>query len=129
MLSPKIQLFNAIFSRSLALNYQTYDYVPAKEENVPYPFVHLAESISADVFDNKQVITSRISQTIHVWGYANDKALFAEMVFNLELELRNLTRLNNYYVRLVALDSNEIIDDTTSDKLLHGIIQAEYKLS
>jgi hypothetical protein len=32
-------------------------------------------------------------------------------------------------VRLVSLDSNEIYDNTTTDNLLHGIIQAEYKIT
>ncbi|MGF2617733.1 hypothetical protein FZC84_11905 [Rossellomorea vietnamensis] len=129
MKSPKIQLFNAVFSKSLALGYNTYDYLPGKDDETPYPFVHVAGSISSDVLDNKDMITGIISQTVNVWGLANNKASFAEMVFSLEQELRKLTKLDNYFVRMVSLDSNEIPDNTTTDNLLHGIIQAEYKLS
>lgn len=127
--SPKIQLFNAVFSKSLALGYRTYDYLPGKDESTPYPVVHVAESISADVIDNKQTITSRISQTVHVWSLANDRATFADMVYSLEMDLRKLHQLDNYYLRLLALNSNEVYDNTTDDNLLHGIIEAEYKLS
>ncbi|WP_200411293.1 hypothetical protein [Virgibacillus salexigens] len=129
MLSPKVQLFNAVFSKSVALGYDTYDYLPGKDEETPYPFVHVAEVTSADVINNKDVINSRISQTVHVWGMANDRALFSDMVFKLEMELRRLYQLDNYYLRLLALDSNEMYDNTTMDNLLHGIIQVEYKIT
>lgn len=129
MKSPKIQLFNAVFNKSLNLGYGTYDYLPGKEEEVPYPFVHVAGSIGSDVFNNKEVITGNLSQTIHVWEMANNRVHFAEMIYNLEIALRRLTQLDNYYVRLVSLDSNEIFDNTTTDNLLHGVIQAEYRIT
>jgi hypothetical protein len=129
MKSPKIQLFNAVFNRSLSLGYDTHDYLPGKDETTPYPFVHVAGAISSDVINNKEVITGNISQTIHVWEMANNRSHFAEMIYNLEMELRRLAQLENYYVRLVSLDSNEIYDNTTTDNLLHGIIQAEYRIT
>jgi hypothetical protein len=129
MKSPKIQLFNAVFSRSLSLGYETYDYLPGKDEDTHYPFVHIAGSVSSDVMNNKEVITGTISQTIHVWGLVNDRSQFAEMIFHLEMELRRISELENYFVRLTELDSNEIYDNTTTDNLLHGIIQAEYRIT
>ncbi|KAA0560765.1 hypothetical protein F0342_21630 [Bacillus sp. CH30_1T] len=129
MKSPKIQLFNAVFNKSLSLEYDTYDYLPGKDEEVSYPFVYVAGSIGSDVINNKEVITGNISQTIHVWEMANNRAHFAEMIYNLEMALRRLTKLDNYYVRLVSLDSNEIFDNTTTDNLLHGVIQAEYRIT
>ncbi|MDL4842836.1 hypothetical protein [Aquibacillus rhizosphaerae] len=129
MESPKIQLFNTVFKKSLALNYSTYDYSPPKEQGVPYPFVHVGETIGADVINNKTVITGTLTQTVHVWALATDRATFADMVHKLEKEFRKITRLTNYNVRLIALDSNEIYDNTTTDNLLHGIIQVEYKIS
>jgi hypothetical protein len=129
MKSPKIQLFNAVFNHSSSLGYDTYDYLPGKDESTPYPFVHVAGSISSDVINNKEVITGNISQTIHVWEIASNRSYFAEMIYYLEMELRRLTQLENYYVRLTSLDSNEIYDNTTTDNLLHGIIQAEYKIT
>ncbi|MGM0864541.1 MAG: hypothetical protein ACQEWF_07710 [Bacillota bacterium] len=129
MKSPKIQLFNAVFSRSLSLGYDTYDYLPGKDDETPYPFVHIAGSVSSDVINNKEIITGTISQTIHVWGLANDRSHFAEMIFQIEMELRRLSELENYFVRLTELDSNEIFDNTTTDNLLHGIIQVEYRLT
>jgi hypothetical protein len=129
MKSPKIQLFNAVFSRSLSLGYETYDYLPGKDEDAHYPFVHIAGSVSSDVMNNKEVITGTISQTIHVWGLVNDRSQFAEMIFHLEMELRRISELENYFVRLTELDSNEIYDNTTTDNLLHGVIQAEYRIT
>jgi hypothetical protein len=129
MKSPKIQLFNAVFNKSLNLGYGTYDYLPGKDGEVPYPFVHVAGSVGSDVINNKEVITGNLSQTIHVWEMANNRIHFAEMIYNLEMSLRRMTQLDNYYVRLVALDSNEIYDNTTTDNLLHGVIQAEYRIT
>ncbi|KGX88036.1 hypothetical protein [Pontibacillus litoralis] len=129
MLSPKIQLFNVVFQISTDLGYQTIDYAPVSSPGLTYPFVHVGESNSTDVINNKGIITGRISQTIHVWGYANDRALFSGMMDQLETSLRKLTRLKNYYIKLEELQSNEIYDNTTNDNLLHGIIQVEYKLT
>jgi hypothetical protein len=129
MKSPKIQLFNAVFNKSISLGYDTYDYLPGKDEEVSYPFVYVAESIGSDVINNKEVITGNISQTIHVWEMANNRLHFAEMINNLEMALRRMAQLDNYYVRLVSLDSNEIFDNTTTDNLLHGVIQAEYRIT
>jgi hypothetical protein len=129
MKSPKIQLFNEVFNKSISLGYDTYDYLPGKDEGIPYPVVHLAGAIGSDVINNKEVIIGNISQTIHVWEMANNRSHFAEMIYNLEMALRRLTKLDNYYVRLASLDSNEIYDNTTTDNLLHGIIQAEYRIT
>lgn len=129
MVAPEIQLFNAVFRKSINLGYQTIDYATQGEDGLEYPFVHVGESISSDVINNKEVITGRISQTIHVWGYADDRALFSNMVFQLKQELRGLSKLNNYYVELDSLSSNAVFDNSTDDRLLHGIIQAEYELN
>ncbi|WP_082234971.1 hypothetical protein [Halobacillus massiliensis] len=129
MESPEIQLFNEVFIQSLELGYQTVDYAAQGENGIHYPFVHVSESISDDVINNKEIITGRLSQTIHVWGYANDRDKFSNMVFQLKQRLRGLTRLSNYFVNIEALNSNAVFDSTTDDDLLHGIIQVEYELS
>lgn len=129
MISPQIQLFNAVFNLSLGHKYQTVDYDAVGDEGLSYPFVHVAEFISDDQITNKDVITGQLSQTIHVWALATDRGAFSNMVFKLEQSLRKLSRLENYYVKLTALNSNSIIDSSTNDRLLHGIIQAEFKLT
>lgn len=129
MLSPQIQLFNAIFSASESLDYKTIDYSPTNDDSLPYPFVFVAETNSDDVINNKDVITGRLRQTVHVWGYANDRALFTDMVYQLEMKMRHLTRLKNYRLELAGLNSNQIFDNTTTDNLLHGTIEVEYKLT
>ncbi|WP_079480568.1 hypothetical protein [Halobacillus salinus] len=128
MLSPQIQLFNAVFSLSEKLGYKTIDYSPTTVDTIPYPFVFVAETNSNDVINNKHVITGILRQTVHVWGYANKRALFADMVYQLEHELRQLRRLKNYRLKLVGLSNNQIFDNTTSDNLLHGTVEVEYKL-
>ncbi|MBX0358921.1 hypothetical protein [Halobacillus sp. Nhm2S1] len=129
MLSPQIQLFNAIFAASLNLGYKTIDYSPTSDDSLPYPFVFVAETNSDDVINNKDVITGRVRQTVHVWGYAHDRATFTDIVYQLEMKLRHLTTLKNYRLEITELNSNQIIDNTTTDNLLHGTIEAEYKLS
>ncbi len=128
MESPEIQLFNAVFSLSLARGYETIDYSPVGDTNLLYPFVHVGETTDDDVIDNKSIITGRLIQTVHVWGYANDRALYTGMLHNLKQDLRALRQLVNYHVKLEGLSSNTIFDNTTNDNLLHGIIEAEYKL-
>ncbi|CDQ20855.1 hypothetical protein SAMN05192559_1088 [Halobacillus karajensis] len=129
MLSPQIQLYNAIFAASLEQEYDTIDYSPTTDDSLDYPFVFVAETNSDDVISNKDVITGRLRQTVHVWGYAHNRALFTDMVYQLEMKMRHLTRLQNYYLELAGLNSNQIFDNTTTDNLLHGTIEVEYKLT
>lgn len=128
MLSPQIQLFNAIYKASLALGYTTIDYTPTPDSRTPYPFVVVGETNSDDVINNKDIITGQLRQTVHVWGYASNRAGFADVVFSLEQKMRQLTQLPNYRLRLLDLNSNQLFDNTTTDNLLHGTIEVEYKL-
>ncbi|WP_077301579.1 hypothetical protein [Virgibacillus pantothenticus] len=128
MESPQLQLFNHIFNRSLALGYSTIDYSPVKNKGLTYPFVYVGERVSEDIINNKQVITGRLLQTVHVWAYAHNRSLFDEMMFRLQNEFRKITRLPNYYLKLEGLNANDMYDNTTSDDLLHGVIEVEYRL-
>lgn len=129
MLSPEIQLFNEIFKRALTLGYEVVDYNPINNPNLPYPFIHIGETTSNDLIDNKRFIRGEITQTIHIWGYASDRALFYDISHRLKQELRRISKLENYYVRFMNLNSNDIYDNTTDDDLLHGIIEVEYRLT
>lgn len=129
MLSPEIQLFNEIFKRALTLGYTVVDYSPANNPSLPYPFIHIGETISVDLSDNKRFIRGELTQTIHVWGLASNRALFYDISHRLKNELRQISKLKNYYVRFLNLNSNDIYDNTTDDDLLHGIIEVEYRLT
>jgi len=128
MQAPDIQLFNAVFNKSLALGYTTIDYSHVKYDG-PYPFVHVGETTDNDIVDNKQVITANLAQTVHIWSYANNRAKHSEMVFALKQALRGLSKLENYYLRYETLNANTIYDNSTDDDLLHSIITAEYRIS
>ncbi|WP_181350483.1 hypothetical protein [Thalassobacillus sp. CUG 92003] len=129
MESPEIQLFNAVFAVSTNLSYTTIDYSPVDDESLAYPFVHVGETNSVDVINNKDVITGRLRQTVHVWGQAHDRALFSDMLFQLKTGLRRLRRLENYRLELIDLNSNQMFDNTTHETSIHGTIEVEYKLS
>ena len=124
MISPELQLFNEIFSKSQAMGYATYDYLP--DASAPYPFVHVDESDSDDIINNKDDILGDILQTVHVWGYADDRATFKSIEWDIKQMLRDLYSLKNYYVRLQSLNSTVNIDRTTNDSLLHGVIEVGY---
>ncbi|MEF2293142.1 hypothetical protein [Virgibacillus dokdonensis] len=128
MQSPQMQLFNHIFNKSLALGYATIDYSPASNKGLTYPFVYVGERVSEDIINNKQVITGRIMQTVHVWAYANNRSFFDQMMFKLQMEFRKISRLPNYRLKLEGLNTNDMYDNTTSEDLLHGIIEVEYRL-
>lgn len=129
MLSPEIQLFNEIFKQALTLNHTVVDYNPANDPNLPIPFIHIGETTSNDLIDNKRFIRGDLTQTIHIWSYASDRALFYDISHRLKQELRQINNLENYYVRFMNLNSNDIYDNTTDDDLLHGIIEVEYRLT
>ncbi|RWZ59891.1 hypothetical protein EQV77_00915 [Halobacillus fulvus] len=128
MQSPDIQLFNAIYKASMDLGYTTIDYSPVNDDSLDYPFVFVAETDNEDSINNKDVIIGNITQIVHVWGYATDRAAFSDMVHQLKQQMRRLSRLPNYRLKLENMNSNSMYDNTTTDNLLHGIIDVEYKL-
>lgn len=103
-----------------------YDYLP--NSDAPYPFVQIGEGNHEDLISNKDVIFGNLSQSIHVWGYVDNRALFEDMSWSIEQSMRSLHATPNYYVKLVDMTSNSVVDTSTHDTLLHAVIEAEFKI-
>lgn len=121
--SPQQQLFDAVFAASLGLGYQTFDYLPANK--VSYPFVFLGEQSDQDR-RNKSIIYGDIQQTIHIYHDYKKRRELTTMMDKLKVECRKLKHTENFNVTCKHITSQTIPDNSTAERLWHGIIEAEF---
>jgi|SRR5699024_2534985 len=122
-MSPQFQLYNAVYARSLSLGYDTYDYLPAKDAKLP--FVYVGEQFDQDR-QTKLSLYGDVQQTIHIYGNKKQRMQVTQMINNLKTELRRMKTTDNFYVNVRGIDSQIMIDDSTSTTLLHGIVEVEF---
>lgn len=126
MKSPQQQVFDEIFKISLGLGYRTFDYLPAKDEE--YPFVFLGEQFDQDI-ETKTAVYGLVQQTIHIWGDYRNRRQVTDMMNSLKYEIRRLKHTDNFYITCTSLRSQTMIDDSTGQPLLHGIMEVEFRFN
>lgn len=126
MQSPQLQIFNAIFKVSLALGYKTYDYLPAKEASLP--FVYVGEQFDVDIA-TKSVIYGRVTQRVHLYGDYKKRLELTGMMDSLKREIRKLSKTPNFYISVKRLNAQTLLDTTSTQPLLHGIIEIEIQFN
>ncbi|MGM0940361.1 MAG: hypothetical protein ACQEWU_05225 [Bacillota bacterium] len=124
--SPQQQIFDAVFLIAKNLGYSTFDYLPPKEEGVPYPFVFIGEQFDQDQ-RTKSMIYGNIQQTVHIFHTYKKRRELTTMMDKLKIGFRKLKRTDNFYVRYLNINAQTIIDNSTGEPLLHGIIEVEYQ--
>lgn len=122
-MSPQQQVFNAVYAASIGLGYSTFDFLPAKETE--YPFVFIGEQFDQDR-RTKQHIFGNVQQTIHFYHDYRQRSELTAMMDNLKVELRSLKRTPNFYITCKNITGQIIIDDSTAQTLLHGIVEVEF---
>lgn len=121
--SPQQQIYDAVFSRSLSLDYDTYDYLPAKDASLP--FVYVGEQFDQDRA-TKSSLYGDVQQTIHIYGSHKQRRQVTTMINNLKTEIRRMKRTDNFYLNVKGINSQILIDNSTSTTLLHGIVEVEF---
>jgi len=122
--SPQQQIFDAVFLISLNLGYATFDYLPANQ--VTYPFVFIGEQSDQDL-RTKTSIYGRVQQTIHVYHSQKKRRELTTMMNNLKTGFRKLKSTENFYVTYKNISGQVIPDNSTSEPLLHGMIEVEFQ--
>jgi len=121
--SPQQQIYNTIFSSSLGLGYATFDYLPPKEQKLP--FVYVGEQFDQDR-RTKTFLFGDVQQTIHIYHDIKGRGELTSMMNELKVELRKLKRTDNFYVTCKQINAQTLTDTTGNTPLLHGIIEAEF---
>lgn len=120
------ELFDAVYSMSLRLGYDTYDYVPGGK--VPYPFVFVGEQFEQEQ-RTKSGTYAIVQQTIHVYHYYEQRRDLTNMVDGLKKELRQLRRSGPFYFAFKNATGRTITDNSTSDTLLHAVLEIEFRIN
>lgn len=121
--SPHQQIFNEIYKASKKLGYRTFDYLPSKETR--YPIVIIGEQFEQDR-RTKQHLYGDAQQTIHVYHNYRYRSEATTMVNKLKVAIRSIKHTDNFYLTCKGITGQTIIDDSTAETLVHGIIEAEF---
>jgi hypothetical protein len=124
--SPQQSIYDAVFATSLNLGYSTYPYLPAKD--VAYPFVFVGEQFDQDI-PTKSVIYGLVNQTIHIYHTYKKRRELTDMMNTLKREFRKLKKAGNYYLAVRNINAQTMIDNSTGEPLLHGIIEIEFRFN
>lgn len=99
------------------LGYDVYDYMP--DSRASYPFVFIGEQFQQDNRKQKDYLNGRTQVTVHVWH--NDpykRGSFVRMMDNIETKVRR-----HYKADLANVTSQKLNDNSTSQDLLHGVLE------
>lgn len=127
-MDPQQELFTQLRTMLKAKGYDVYD-SGLPPEGVPYPFIYLGESTQDDDA-NKTAVFGRVSQRIHVWH--NDperRGSLSQILANCKMSCRALGRTKNFKWSVESVSQNILADDTTSEPLLHGILDVTFRFS
>lgn len=123
--SMQQELFDAVYATSLRLGYETYDYAP---QGVSFPIVQVGEQ-----FEQEQRTKSGpyaiVQQTIHVYHYYTQRRELTSIVDMLKKELRQLRRSGPFYFAYRNATGRTMTDNSTSNTLLHAVLEVEFRIN
>ncbi|QDI90212.1 hypothetical protein EPH95_02695 [Salicibibacter halophilus] len=129
--SPQQQIYDAVFSASLNLGFDTYDYLPA--DSADYPFVFVGEQMNSDR-RTKRFLYGEVHQTVHVYAIqrngeqpqGTNRAAFMGMIDELKVEMRKIKRTDNFKIIEQGINDQILLDTSTSTALLHGVVEVHF---
>lgn len=124
LMSPQLQIYNAVFITSLNKGYATFDYLPANE--VAYPFVYVGEQFDQDLI-TKTSVYGKVQQTVHLYHTYKKRRELTTMMDALKTDFRRLKRTDNFYITVKNITARTIPDNSTGEPLLHGVIEVEFQ--
>lgn len=121
--SPEQRVFDAIFEVCQRLGYRVFDYLPAKETS--YPFVYVGEIFQQDK-QTKSHLYGDIQATVHIYNDYKKRRETTSMRDNIKLEMYKVKNVDGMRLKLNRGTGQILIDDTTPETLLHGILELEF---
>ncbi|MBD5429344.1 hypothetical protein [Lactobacillus sp.] len=130
MISPSLELRDAIFKHCMVQGYSVCTHLPLKNENAPYPFVVVGEQQTSNR-PYKVMMGATLYQTIHVWGSDKQIKQVDEIMHDLtRLTFKGIKTANYKFAGRSNLVDNRILeDDSVEDTILeHGILTLSFSL-
>ena len=121
------ELFTAVYKRINNLGYSVYIFKPDK---VPYPFIHIGETLGFDEEDNKTKIRGRVIQTIDIWhNELLELGTVNSIATAIKNELRQIRRTQNFQWTIApyGLNTISLIDNSTNVRLRRYRIDVEFR--
>ena len=126
-MDPQQELYTKILIELKNKGYSVFDGIAP--DNAKYPFVCMGENQQQDTFD-KSAVRGNLFQTIHVWhNNTRERGTFSNMMLEIKRICLKLENTKNFELMCVSLNQQVMIDTSTQSKLLHGVIDVEYKFS
>lgn len=128
IIDPQQELFTELKIRLKEMGYDVYDgFLPPK--NTPYPFIYLGDSQLTDE-TNKTAVFGNVFQTIHIWhNNAKQRGVISSMALVIKTVCRQIDHTSNFAWFVKNVNQQIIPDNTTSQPLLHGVLEVEFKFS
>lgn len=128
-MDPQQELFSYLLVELKKLGYDVYDgYLPP--DKTPYPFIYLANSQMTDDRSMKDAVFATVNQTVHVWhNTPRQRGTVSNMLLDIKRVAYSAKSTGTFKWRLTNVNQTILNDDTTSEPLLHGVIELEFKLT
>lgn len=121
--SPEQTIFDTIFATCLNLGYRTFGYLPP--DKTQFPFVYIGEIFQQDRH-TKSGLFGDVQVTVHVYHDYEERKETTTMRDTIKRELYRITRAGDIYIRLKRGTGQIIIEKSTGQPLLHGILELEF---
>lgn len=124
-MDPQQELFTELLVQLRKKGYDVYDtFLPPKD--TPYPFIFIADNQQVDA-PNKTAVFGNVYQTIHVWhNNPKQRGMVSEMLLNIKQVCYSLKHTANFTWNVRNIEQRILSDTTTTQPLLHGILNVEF---
>ena len=124
-MDPQQELFTELLVQLRKKGYDVYDtFLPPKD--TPYPFIFIAVNQQVDA-PNKTAVFGNVYQTIHVWhNNPKQRGMVSEMLLNIKQVCYSLKHTANFAWNVRNIEQRILSDTTTTQPLLHGILNVEF---
>lgn len=124
-MDPQQELFTELLVQLRKKGYDVYDtFLPPKD--TPYPFIFIADNQQVDA-PNKTAVFGNVYQTIHVWhNNPKQRGMVSEMLLNIKQVCYSLKHTANFAWNVRNKEQRILSDTTTTQPLLHGILNVEF---
>ena len=124
-MDPQQELFTELLVQLRKKGYDVYDtFLPPKD--TPYPCIFIADNQQVDA-PNKTAVFGNVYQTIHVWhNNPKQRGMVSEMLLNIKQVCYSLKHTANFAWNVRNIEQRILSDTTTTQPLLHGILNVEF---
>lgn len=129
-MDPQQELFTALLER---LRYEfeedeVFDgFLPP--EDTPYPFIYLADTRQTDGPTKSQMV-GNVTQVFHVWhNNPKKRGTVSGMLLKIKEICVRLEHTKNFGWLVQDMNAQILPDTTTSQPLLHGVLEVVFKFS